>query len=253
MRKLVILIVFITPIIAIAQVPGYMGKRNGVSLTLSSFVGYNNADEYVPGSEMTINLRPTISVERLFSHNFMMGIDYNYISPRISNYSTFKNETDSVSGEIVQTGFYGDVRIRAQMFGWYFQFFNTKKFGAIAPIGRYNRFELMIYTATFKTINSKEVSSNPIYADFDIQVDQVEDISKLIPATKFILLYSFGRQMPLSENYLINFGTQIGYEFDQAGKYGGERGTAHYINDDMYERVSGAMFLNIQIGLQWLW
>ena len=250
MRYLLLFSAFLIPVLLMAQVPGYIGKRNGISLTLSSFVGYNNADEYVPGSDMTINIRPTLSVERILSHNVMMGVDYNFLPTKLSNYANYATTVDSVTGESLVTGFYGDVRIYAHMFGYYLQFFNTKRFGAIAPVGRCNRFEFMVYTATFKSLESKKISNNPVFNDWDLTVDNISKISNLERNYKIILLYSFGRQMPVNEKYLINFGTQIGYQFD---KYRRERGNAYFINYDMFERVGGAMFLNIQFGLQRMW
>ncbi len=126
-RWLYFLLTIFTHCVSHAQVPGYQGKRTGISLDA------NIAPAILYGISHDIwgpNFRSGINIERVLSRRFSMGLSGYYFQTR----AAYFQPTSGIAGRVQNKAFATGIQIRNYRF-W--------RRGNIAPIGPYQKLEVL--------------------------------------------------------------------------------------------------------------
>ncbi|MEZ5013683.1 MAG: hypothetical protein R2794_05275 [Chitinophagales bacterium] len=213
-----ILAVIVLPAFSQALIPGYMGKRLGFIADVD--LGYANYHysgisnygaryfDYIPHG---LNTRVGLNLDYTIAVNTNVGFGYQRLFTKIpfSYYSTASNDDFGTP-----SGFLGDVKVGANIYSVFIKFYSFKNKGAIAPIGRYNKFEIGVYTPSVKT--GKNVLTDVPhdaaypYALADIPVAQIEDLDFGNPDAGFVFFYSFGGENIVADKWITDFNVNVG-------------------------------------------
>jgi hypothetical protein len=189
---------------AIAQVPGYMGKRFSFFLegnpTPALFVqNLNNTVIANPGGDQAttdkvnrfaFNFRPQVTMEYLVHRDVSIGLSYSRIGigttraylvpPRTEDDHEYELDPDVVKGDAA---------------GLHFKFFKFNQSASVAPIGLYQTFS--IYVTRTNTYDDKKSKVKQFKNDF------------LYPVASL----SVGRQSMIAKNLIIKTGVEFGWAF----------------------------------------
>ncbi|HEY0742570.1 MAG TPA: hypothetical protein VGD40_13940 [Chryseosolibacter sp.] len=189
---------------AVAQVPGYMGKRLSIFLegnpTPALFVqNSNNAVIADPGGDganaakvnrFAFNFRPQASIEYLVHRDVSLGVSYSRISIGTARAYT----VDPTHEEQHVFSLNHDV-VKGQAAGLHLKIFQFKKSASLAPIGFYQGFS--VYVTQTNTYDTKKSKAKQFKNDF------------LYPVAAF----TFGRQSMIAKNLLLKTGAEFGWAF----------------------------------------
>ena len=189
---------------AMAQVPGYMGKRFSFFLegnpTPALFVqNSNNTVIANPGGDQAntdkvnrfaFNFRPQVTLEYLVHRDVSIGLSYSRINigtarayvvpPRTEDDHDYMLDMDVVKGDAA---------------GIHLKFFKFRQSGSIAPIGFYQTFS--VYATRTNTYDSKKSSTKQFKNDFVYPVASI----------------SVGRQSMIAKNLILKTGVEFGWAF----------------------------------------
>lgn len=275
MKKTILYLLLLAPVAALAQAPGYMGKKLTViynnyfspALQYPNYQGnqgilYFNSRhslgvDYVRGRKRTIGL----AVQFLRTRKELEGAgettinDYQYFYKVSASGAT--TETSKVPAQAFVEPGQGDITISNRNISLYWKFFGRKY---IAPWGNYHRIDLIFMSYKVKE-NFIESASYTIkdqyyYEASGITVQTPRTVSVPPPMDEktynsFMLGYSIGKQRILYDKVIIDYGAQLGLMFSAAGA-GQRMGGSEMFKANMEKRINNASWLNINIGLGYL-
>ena len=273
------LFLVMAPAAALAQAPGYMGKKltviynNYFSPALSypnyqgntGILAFNSRHslgvDYVRARKRTIgiaiqHLRTRKDFEGSFGSTNIIDYQYSYSV----NSAGVKTETGKFPVQPFVQGQGGDITISNTNFALYWKFFGNKY---IAPWGNYHRidFILMNYKIKDNNINGGTYQIQDYYyytatgnSEYKYRTVNVPPPVDEKTYSGFMFAYGVGKQRILYDKLILDFGAQLGLMFSAAGAEGRmfEGYGTQTFNANMQKRINNASWFNINIGLGYL-
>lgn len=280
MKKVILyLFLFVVPAVALAQTPGYMGKKLTViynnyfspALQYPNYQGntgvfsfnsrHSFGADYVRGRKRVIGL----AVQFLRTRKEFEGrVDNSSVADYQYSYSVSSNGTVTETGKFLVYPFVqpggGDITISNTNFSLYWKFFGRKY---IAPWGNYHRidFILMNYRVKENFINGATYAIQDYYYYQATGNSQYKYRYETLPSPtddksyfSFMFAYGIGKQRVLYDKIVVDLGAQLGLMFGAAGAQDrmSKGSGSQTFNANMQKRINNASWLNINIGLGYL-
>lgn len=241
-----------------SQVPGYMGKKFAVYYEPAiSPAFYNSNDESYQLNDQNygINFRNDFSADFTISRSKAIGISYKILHSKMIN-KVYELPIPENEYEIEYARYDGDVNLSTAMLGVYVKFFSFDKKGSIAPIGKYQKVELLVGKIKGTTGETHYYEPLNEFSDY-LYLLNFEDLNFQKDAAFLGAIWSFaGVQTLFFDRLFITNNIQFGllscldYRYIPFGISDSEF-EQEYIDDAGY-RVGGACFLNLSIGFGFL-
>jgi hypothetical protein len=268
MKKYLIILSFIFPLVAAAQVPGYMGKKLTVIYSNSFAPVLNTAmvngkgnrglfafnDKSLLGVEYVRAKRRVIGLAAEYMRTGLSGSDYlRYSYPESSYYQITGSDT-ILSGQNTGTYFFGNeafLPIRNTGLSLYWKFFSKHY---IAPWGKYQRIDIGImqywtkktdmgeftYVTQQQYYNNNNGTSNTVTRT----VTTTATIGDEIRYKAYKVGYGFGNQRIFNDKIIVDYGIKLStvFRFDPT----------YYLPDRVRARINAASSVMFNIGIGFL-
>ncbi len=263
-RNLLNLFFVLIALNGITQNPGYMGSKWVVygSTAISPALNNRYLDLDREGnssvSNVSINARFDISTDYTLSKAVVFGGSVKHITTNIP-YAYYTVDLNNAISPYDVASYFGDVKLNANFASLYIKFYPFGRRGVIAPVGNYNKFELIIGMIGGKTggwssdfydpelsryNNNGESLILPEFSDLNYQLDE-----KVVG-----LVYTFGNSWAFTDKLLFDFSTQFGWligsnifsDISPSDNSGEAEST---YEQQAIDRVQGAFLMNFNFGI----
>ncbi len=262
MKRISINLIFVLfALNGITQNPGYMGSKWVVygSTALSPALNKRFLDLDSEGnssvSNVGINARFDISTDYTLSKIVAIGASVKHITTNIP-YAYYTVNLNSNISPYEVASYYGDVNLQANFASFYLKFFPFGRRGVIAPVGNYNKFELMVGMIGGKTGGWSSDIYDPSLIHYSnngesLVLPEFSDLNYQLDEKVFGLIYTFGNTWAFTEKLLFDFSTQFGWvigssDISADGNYG--EGETTY-EQHAIDRVQGTFLMNFNFGI----
>ncbi|MBC8172893.1 MAG: hypothetical protein H7X71_03210 [Chitinophagales bacterium] len=267
MKTYILILIILAGMVVHAQAPGYVGKKlsiiydPNISVALYDNFGVEN-DIPVLG----LNYRHDLNIEYVISRGMSLGVTAKFTSVKMYDVSQIVDEVYNPEIDDYQyVGFNGDISDKVTCIGVTAKNFSFRKRGAIAPVGRYKSFELIV---AFQKLSTARLKDYGRYSGSDtkegkafLELIAFEDIHANtridLKPTVFAILGG-GKQSVAGDAIVLNFGWEFGLSLsDHLFNMIGVRSGYEISSPDTYadiagDRIAGAFFLNFNIGIGYL-
>ncbi len=249
-----------------AQVPGYAGKKLGISLDLglspalnkymtSTFEEMEAAGYSSDLPKVGVNMIPGVNMEYVLSKSIALGVDYTYFNKRSTIHYFFREDNETYH----TYGYAGETKLSAGMPGFYFKYYPFRKKGSIAPIGKYHELAFFIGNIKVKTgdlvVNAFDAQYFMyIIQDPDISVTDFEELN-YDPVRTCFIKYAFGSEKIVFKNFTTDVNVQVVLPFnyfvnmkDDADHLLNYTDGYQYYRNDIQEAALNTLFFNLNIG-----
>ncbi len=265
MKGLLINLIFVLFVInGITQNPGYMGSKWVVygSTALSPALNKRYLEVDQEGnssvSNIGINARFDISTDYTLSKIVAIGGSVKHITTNIP-YAYYTVDLNSNISPYDVASYFGDVKLNANFASFYLKFYPFGRRGVIAPIGNYNKFELMVGMIGGSTGGwSSDAYDSELLRYFEDGVSLIlpefEDLNYQLDESVFGLIYTFGNTWAFTDKLLFDFSTQFGWIVQSSIFAEGDLKRNIGDNEFDYEsnatdRIQGSFLMNFNFGI----
>ncbi|MBC8047586.1 MAG: hypothetical protein H7Y00_12375 [Fimbriimonadaceae bacterium] len=273
----IILVLFDCTII-VGQSPGYMGKKfsifyePSISPTITNHFTDQNYEIETQYNAFILNFQHAFSLDYVISRNIALGLSFKKMKSQIPGVH-YTEEMPYVPGDHLYTYYAGDVNLNSKFASIYFKTFKFEKFGSIAPVGSFSKYEFMVgyvegSTGTPSGVETipEEFSESEYYdgltGDFYpayFFTNKFEELNFDTKTTVFALLYTWGKQSLFLDRIYLNHSFQLGWvmvatvNYTDAIVYGMGGGDLEesYVRD-VNNRMQGALLFNLSLGIGFL-
>ncbi|MBX7050049.1 MAG: hypothetical protein K1X40_12815 [Chitinophagales bacterium] len=252
---------------AIAQVPGYMGKRLQIYASVEPTFDFryitDGLDYYLQQPEVTIpteygnygiGVTPGVGIEYTLNNTFVMGADVKWKQAKAQLHMYY----NTASNPDIPYGYLGEGKISGMLTGFYFKIYSHRKHGYIAPIGRYHQFEILtgkfsMQESGYSSTDFYAVDYQEYYSNLSLQASELTPVASLSqlnfdPHRISYLRYVFGGETVLFDKVPADIGIQFAMplSFVQYGDYdnGIDKGGYDYAYT-VRKSMNGAMAVGI--------
>lgn len=229
-QYIIIMLLLTLSTVAVAQIPGYGGKRfsvnagMGITPAFYNWV-YDNKDyegiSSLPG--IGLNVTPQIGAEFVLTKGAMIGgsLMMNSLNKPIDYFE------DSLNGysDYDAHGYFGETKVKSKYWSVYFKFYRYEKRGVIAPIGRFHQLEFIKGSSTVENgdvvvtnyadlIQYLENDNYAYYDSFYMKSD-VSQLGFTNPIKQIYLKYAYGYETVLFDKLATTLSVQVSYPFSQ--------------------------------------
>ncbi len=258
---------------AMAQVPGYAGKRFSVNAEINTTpalykINYNT-DEYLDLLDypnLGVNLTTCLGVEYVLSKRTVAGVNYKFNALNTPLQVVYSDPV-YVDGDPIYNAYFGDSKIKNTYWGYYFKFYRYSTRGTIAPIGRFHQLELITGKGRMETgdnviteyalfsENANDFTYIYDYGDIVVLKDNVEAVGIDTEVKQLYLKYAYGQETVWFDKLAVSMSVQFSLALSsylnfiyEADKNGGI-GYTEYAEDVRNRSYGGVGFtLNFGIG-----
>ncbi|MBK7038225.1 MAG: hypothetical protein IPH42_18330 [Bacteroidetes bacterium] len=245
----------------ITQNPGYMGSKWVVygSTALSPALNKRYLELDQEGNSTApnigVNVRFDISTDFTLSKIVAIGGSVKHITTKIP-YAYYSVDLNTDLSNFDEASYFGDVTLNANFASFYLKFYPFGRRGVIAPVGNYNKFELMVGMIGGSTGGWSSDTYDPTISRYyeygeSLILPTFEDLNYQLDEKVFGLLYTFGNSWAFTEKLLFDFSTQFGWvigssDISSDGNYG--EGETTY-EQHAIDRVQGTFLMNFNFGI----
>lgn len=257
-------ILMLTVFSAIAQTPGFAGKRfsvhGGLGLTPALYNAVYNNKDFEPTTSLPgigLNVTPAFSAEYVLSKGLSVGAGmmFNSLNKPLDY---FEDDREGFS-EYEAHGFYGETKVKSKYWNIYLKFYRYQKNGSIAPIGRFHQLEFIKGSSTiengevvvtdYNTLFNNLGYSDFYYFDSFYMVDDVTKIGYTYPVTDAYFKYAYGFETVLFDKIAATMSIQVSYPLSELlEEYYPDDAESNYVTQ-IRSRAYGAFGFAMNFGI----